>query len=177
MTFAFGAFTLGAALLISAFKDQSLVSLVLGQPGKSIEGQGHSDPSIQPSVANASGAVNAGGVALGGSVKGHPELKPGIAGVVSAVLKQFPGLKITSTTGGVHAAGSLHYLGRAADLAGSAQLMAHAVAWIKSSGTGALLTEGIHNPGLSIKNQKNVPASFWGSVTWAAHKNHIHLAV
>jgi hypothetical protein len=35
--------------------------------------------------------------------------------------------------------------------------------------------EGIHNPGLSRKNGNAVPASFWGSATWSAHHNHVHI--
>jgi len=45
MTFAFFAFTLGAALLESAFKDQSMIDLILGRPGKDIASQGQSNPS------------------------------------------------------------------------------------------------------------------------------------
>jgi hypothetical protein len=39
------------------------------------------------------------------------------------------------------------------------------------------LAELIHNPGASVKSGKRVPASFWGSVTWSAHRNHVHLAI
>jgi hypothetical protein len=39
MTFAFGSFTLGAAMLFSAFKNQSLVSLILGKGGESLSAQ------------------------------------------------------------------------------------------------------------------------------------------
>jgi hypothetical protein len=38
------------------------------------------------------------------------------------------------------------------------------------------LLEGIHNPGLSVKNYKRVPSGFWGSGTWAGHADHIHMA-
>lgn len=41
---------------------------------------------------------------------------------------------------------------------------------------GGGLLEGIHNPGLSIKNGRPVPPSFWGSSVWAGHANHIHVA-
>jgi hypothetical protein len=119
------------------------------------------------------------------SVPGHPELKPGISEVVNAILKKFPGLQITSTTTGDHAENSYHYLGRAADLAaGDYGLMNEAAAWINESGLWEHLTEGIHNPGsgsgpslLSVKEGKKVPSSFWGAETWAAHENHIHVAV
>jgi phage-related protein len=38
------------------------------------------------------------------------------------------------------------------------------------------MTEGIHNPNLSIKNGRVVPSSFWGAATWAEHANHVHWA-
>lgn len=44
MTFAFGSFTLGAALLFSAFKNMSLVDLIMGRTGESIAAQGESHP-------------------------------------------------------------------------------------------------------------------------------------
>jgi hypothetical protein len=105
---------------------------------------------------------------------GFAGLKPGIASAARRVLARFPALSITSTTGGAHAPGSYHYLGEAADIAGPG--MDQAAAWIKQT-MGAGLTEGIHNPNLSIKFGKNVPSSFWGAQTWAGHANHIHLAV
>jgi hypothetical protein len=122
------------------------------------------------------------------SVSGHPELESGVSEVVNAILKQFPELEITSTTGGTHATNSLHYEGRAADLAsGDYSLMNKAAAWINKSGLWQHLTEGIHNPGtgaggegaslLSVKNQQKVPSSYWGEPTWSEHLNHIHVGV
>jgi hypothetical protein len=102
-------------------------------------------------------------------------LHAGISGVVQRVLAQWPGLSITSTTGGRHAANSYHYRGMAADLGGNAHLMNQAAAWIGRTMGGALL-EGIHNPNLSIKNGQPVPSSSWGPAIWAEHLNHIHLA-
>lgn len=100
----------------------------------------------------------------------------GISGAVSALLNKFPGLSVTSTTGGGHAKNSYHYRGMAADIGGPAGMMNAAAAWIQKT-MGGSLTEGIHNPNLSIKNGKNVPSSFWGPTTWAGHANHIHLAI
>jgi hypothetical protein len=120
----------------------------------------------------------AGRLAGGGApsvASSHPELHAGIAAAVQAVLNRFP-LMITSTTGGGHAKGSYHYLGEAADLAGPPALMNSAAAWIGQN-MGGSLTEGIHNPNLSVKFGHNVPSSYWGASTWAAHANHIHLAV
>jgi hypothetical protein len=103
-------------------------------------------------------------------------LAPGISGAVNRVLGHFPGLSVTSTTGGGHAAGSYHYRGMAADLGGAPEVMNQAAAWIKRT-MGHNLTEGIHNPNLSIKGGKTVSPGFWGSTVWGQHANHIHLAV
>lgn len=102
-------------------------------------------------------------------------LHSGIKNVASYVMEKFPGLSVTSTTGGTHAANSLHYSGQAVDLAGSN--MDGAAGWIRSSGLYKALAEGIHNPNLSIADGKGVPSSYWGSTTWADHIDHIHLAV
>lgn len=72
MTFAFGSFTLGAALLFSAFKNQSLVSLILGQKGEGISEQGESHPSAvvaetAPTEVGGQGQVGARSVAGGES--------------------------------------------------------------------------------------------------------------
>lgn len=106
----------------------------------------------------------------------HPELHAGIASAVQSVLDRFP-LSITSTTRGGHAGGSYHYLGEAADIAGSSGTMNAAAQWIKGSGLASSLTEGIHNPGLSVKFGRAVPSSFWGPAVWGEHANHIHMAV
>jgi hypothetical protein len=59
MTFAFGSFTLGAALLFSAFKNMSLIDLVMGRPGESVASQGEHHPGSE------SGG-GSGGVAVSG---------------------------------------------------------------------------------------------------------------
>lgn len=104
-------------------------------------------------------------------------LQPGISKAMSAVLGKFPGLSVTSTTGGNHAKNSLHYSGNAVDLAsGNYPYMNQAAAWIRKR-FGRSLAEGIHNPNLSIKSGQPVSPGFWGADTWAQHANHIHLAV
>jgi hypothetical protein len=107
---------------------------------------------------------------------GQTGLQAGIQRGAQMVLGQFPGLSITSTTTGGHAAHSYHYRGMAVDIGGSPALMDRAAAWIGQH-MGASLLEGIHNPNLSIKDGKTVPPSFWGASTWAAHMNHIHMAM
>lgn len=130
--------------------------------------------SISPDSGGPDGAALLGN----SSVPNHPELKPGISEVVNAILKQYPKLQITSTTGGQHATNSFHYFGRAVDLAsGDYGYMDEAANWINSSGLWEHLTEGIHNPNLSVKDRQRVPSSYWGSTTWAGHANHIHVAV
>jgi hypothetical protein len=96
-----------------------------------------------------------------------------VSSIANAALAQFPGLTVTSTTGGGHAAGSFHYRGAAVDLAGGD--MNAAAAWIGQR-YGSRLAEGIHNPNLSVKGGRSVSPSFWGAQTWADHANHIHVA-
>lgn len=102
-------------------------------------------------------------------------LAPAVSRLANTLASRF-GLTITSTTGGQHAPGSYHYRGLAADLGGSNAAMSAASSWLMSSGTYRSLLEGIHDPGLSIKNGQQVPSSFWGAV-WGQHANHIHIAL
>lgn len=111
--------------------------------------------------------------ARGGPLSG---VRSGVASVAGAILSQFPGLSVTSTTGGTHATNSLHYLGEAVDIAGPSSTMLSAASWTGST-YGRMLAEGIHNPNLSIKSGHTVPSSFWGEPTWAEHANHIHVGV
>lgn len=113
------------------------------------------------------------GRARGGALAG---VRSGVANVAGAIMAQFPGLSVTSTTGGKHATGSLHYLGEAVDLAGPSATMLAAAGWTGST-YGRMLAEGIHNPNLSIKSGRTVPSSYWGEPTWAEHANHIHVGV
>jgi hypothetical protein len=112
----------------------------------------------------------AGGYALGG-------IHAGIRKAALSVLEKYPQLVVTSTTSGGHAKNSYHYKGEAVDIGGPAAIMNAAAQWIARSTLGRQLTEGIHNPGLSIKDGRRVSPGFWGATTWAAHANHIHLAV
>lgn len=104
----------------------------------------------------------------------HPELQPGVRKVVAIILTQFPELTITSTTGGTHATHSLHYEGRAADLAGAN--MDAIGTWIAKNLT-SMLTEGIHNPTLAVKNGKAVNGPVFYAEVWAGHVDHIHVGV
>jgi hypothetical protein len=110
--------------------------------------------------------------------KEHPELQPGVRKVVAIILTQFPEMTITSTTNHSYLTTngnkSLHVEGRAADLVGGN--MDAIGTWIAKN-LGSLLTEGIHNPTLSVKDGKVVPASFWGAATWEQHLTHIHVGV
>jgi hypothetical protein len=77
VSFAFGSFTLGAALLFSAFKNQTLISLILGEPGTSVASQGESHPS-------ASGGSSAGGGSGGSaSVANLGNIPKNIAGRIA----------------------------------------------------------------------------------------------
>jgi hypothetical protein len=98
---------------------------------------------------------------------------PGVANLAKQVIQRFPGLVITSAL----RPGDPGYHGKgwARDLGGSVGLMNRAAAWMNQNMVQYLL-EGIHNPGLSVKNYKRVPSGFWGSGTWAGHADHIHMA-
>jgi hypothetical protein len=69
-----------------------------------------------------------------------------------------------------------HNVGLAADVSGTPDAMARATRYIMSSGIWRSLLEGIHNPGLSVKNGQRVAAGFWGD-QWAKHIDHIHIAL
>lgn len=110
-------------------------------------------------------------------VAGHPELHRGVSVAVNLIRKHWPQLVITSTTTGKHTANSLHYLGEAADLAGGdATYMDKASAWIRAH-LAKYLTEGIHDPDLSVHAGKAVASNYWGKETWDEHLNHIHVGV
>jgi hypothetical protein len=106
---------------------------------------------------------------------GRAGLQPAVSRLANSLASRF-GLQITSTTGGTHAPNSFHYQGLAADLGGSGEAMSRASSWLMSSGTYRSLLEGIHKPGLSVKDGAVVPSGFWGGV-WDQHANHIHVAL
>jgi hypothetical protein len=142
------------------------------------------DPKHRERTANLLGQFlgKMGNFARGGWVNRLPS-QVGLSGVslgvlqgARAILDRFPGLIITSGTGGNHARNSFHYRGDAVDIGGPQGVMDQAARWARGA-IGGSLAEGIHNPGLSIKYGKDVPSGFWGANTWAAHRNHIHIAI
>jgi hypothetical protein len=98
---------------------------------------------------------------------------PGVAALAKMVIQRFPQLVVTSAL----RPGDPGYHGKgwARDLGGPVGVMNAAARWMAQTMTPMLL-EGIHNPGLSVKNYKQVPPGFWGSGTWGAHRDHIHMA-
>lgn len=186
MTSIFASWTLGAALLYSAIKNMSLIELLKGESGPGqpesivdavFARAGNSSTGTEGAEPMSGQGIKPKGKLTRKMLNGHPGgLMPGITAVAATVLTKFPGLSITATTDGTHATDSYHYKKRAVDISGSPQEMHQAAAWIGKHLT-HVLVEGIHNPNLSVKNHKAVSASFWGSETWAAHANHIHLAV
>lgn len=85
--------------------------------------------------------------------------------------------RVTSTIGGDHAVGSLHYVGRAVDFAGpvpdgdgSPEMQAIANAFLPHQ---ALIAELIYTPlGFSIKDGRRV-----NPILPTAHYNHVHVAL
>jgi hypothetical protein len=98
----------------------------------------------------------------------------GIDEIVAQVRAHFPQLVVTSALRPGDTK-SYHSKNLARDLGGPVPVMAAAGSWIQATLAAALL-EGIHNPTLSVKDGKIVPASLWGPATWAGHRDHIHLA-
>ncbi|MCA1708650.1 MAG: peptidoglycan-binding protein, partial [Actinobacteria bacterium] len=122
----------------------------------------------------------------GSIASAHPEVTSEVADVAQKVVDEFPELVVTSTTRN-GSGGSYHDRrpGRAIDLAvlysrkpvaEANAYMDRAARWANEHLVGQL-TEGIHNPGLSVKNRSRVPSSYWGPGTWDAHRNHLHFAV
>lgn len=179
-----GGVAAGGELVIPNRHTELRVDKMLGQFGTSLgreigmEGRAHSEPfrAFQYATGGRRGAR--GGPSSGTAWRGvgPTGLHQGIKAVASSVLGHYPGLSVTSTTSGTHVANSLHYAGEAVDIGGDTQTMFDASAWIKQSGLYRQLTEGIHNPNLSVNDGKFVDPSYYAAV-WAEHANHIHLGV
>lgn len=75
----------------------------------------------------------------------------------------------------VHAPGSLHYSGRAADIAGLEQNMRR-FCWV-SREYGPRVAELIHNPGVRSRTAAVFRQASGDTRPWEAHRNHVHLAV
>ncbi len=124
-----------------------------------------------------------GNFASGGWISQIPS-QVSLAGVHNGVLRAaeklteiFPGLIVTSSTGGNHVANSYHYRGEALDIGGNTALLDRAAAWIKTSGMAKSLTEGIHNPNLAVKYGRIYDGEGPFGKVWANHRTHIHIAV
>lgn len=200
MTFGFALMAIGSILMLSGYENKTIAQVLSGlriKPeagetafsaylkgggsainaaftGSGVEPETLPAPSGGSSLPNVKGKLN---------LNGHPRccgsvcLHSGIEKIAILVLEKFPGLVITSTCdGSSHTSTSYHYKGRAVDIGGSTSEMHAAAEWIAQNMT-PLLTEGIHNPNLSVKYHAPVPSSYWGASTWAGHADHIHLAV
>lgn len=101
-------------------------------------------------------------------------LKEAVRKIAGATMYKFPFLTATSTLR--DDPGSHHGVGEAVDLATTPySKMNQPAIWVGST-FGRALEEGIFNPSLSISDGQKVPSSFWGSGTWNAHADHIHVA-
>lgn len=176
-----GGYAAGGELVFTNRHTERRVDRMLGKFGTSLsreisnEGRAHSEPFR--SFDYATGGRRKGGATSSWRGVGAAGLHQGIRTVAGAVLGQFPGLSVTSTTGGTHVSGSLHYAGEAVDIGGDTQSMFDASNWIKQSGLYRQLNEGIHNPNLAV-NEGRIESGegVYGGV-WAEHANHIHLGV
>lgn len=176
-----GGMAAGGELYFANRHTENRVDKMLGQFGTSLgreianEGRAHSE---QPRAFALGGRGKRPGATSGAAWRGvgSAGLHQGIKEVASIVLGHYPGLSVTSTTSGGHVSGSLHYAGEAVDVAGDTKTMFDASSWIKQTGLYRQLTEGIHNPNLSVSDGKFVDPSYYAAV-WGEHANHIHLGV
>lgn len=184
MTLGFGSLLFGVIFIYSGLQNLSVIDVILGRPAPphgGLDGGGGtantpSGPTTLDDVVQDSLDPHKVGAMVARIKREHPELHAGIRHVVAQILVKFPALRITSTTGGTHAKDSYHYKGRAADLGGDPATMRVAAQWIRTH-LQPVLTEGIHNPGLSVKNHRLVQPDFWTNTVWLQHINHIHVAV
>lgn len=168
------AITIGGIFVFSALKGISVKDVLAGVTGNPLSPSGHS-LDIPDSL---------GGV-IDGSTNTLTPLNPNTGSgkfPQSALLKQLADaaqsqfkLRITSTTGGNHVAGSYHYKGRAFDASGSESDM-RAFSEYVTRNYATQVAELIHNPGYAIKNGQVVSPLVYAA-TWASHRDHVHLAV
>lgn len=104
--------------------------------------------------------------------------------ILIQVIKYFPNhshVYITSTTGGQHAPGSLHYLEEAIDVGSGSQVYKDQLAsWLYQFSNH--ITELIHtkqggNAGWYVKNGIKRPFGYYGATIDRNHINHVHLGV
>lgn len=107
----------------------------------------------------------------------YPDTHDPVRKVVAKILVANPEMYVTATTGGNHAVNSYHFMGRAYDLGANSQGPKDRCGKWCNDNISSRLTEGIHNPNLSVKFGNRVSASFWGSSTWSGHVDHVHVAV
>lgn len=184
MTLGFGSILFGIIFVYSGLQNLSVIDVIMGRSapphtgldGGDVSGRTQSGPITLDDVVQNSLDPRKVAQMAAQIKRDHPELHVGVRQLVAQILVKFPGLHITSTTGGTHAKDSYHYKGRAADLAGDPATMRVAAQWIRTH-MQAVLTEGIHNPGLSVKNHRLVEPGFWTNTVWLQHINHIHVAV
>ena len=74
-----------------------------------------------------------------------------------------------------HSTASFHFQGRAFDASGPVAAMNAFAAFVDERLSA--VAELIHNPNGSIKDGRRVGPTFWGEATWAAHADHVHVAV
>ena len=151
----FAEFALGAIFITAGITDSSIGDVI---SGKAYLNRGSDDPGKgNPSVRSPTG----GGANVISSSKGNPNL---LQRLVSEATKKY-GLKVTSTTGGSHVAGSYHYQGRAVDLSGPPAMMAAFFRFAKQFRP----TELFYDPEGAIKNGKAITPI-------GGHSDHVHIA-
>lgn len=169
--------TAGIALLVSGIKGHTVADVLRGALGED-------NPIFNRiNFAQAANAEAAGNLPPSGANVTTPNLRGGklLRHLAQTAQDQFhlkvhDFLPFDPVDEAVHVSGSYHLQNRAFDASGSETEMRAFTDYVREN-YGRHVTELIHNPGGSIKRGRAVAPGFWGSQTWAGHRNHVHVAI
>lgn len=176
--------TIGGILVISALKGISVLDVISGKQGDTLDPHGGSmGSSVGSTVGDTVGFQSPIPPSKGGKWTAPSGGASSFRGPHAAQLDYLAGiaqnqfhLRITATTNGVHVSDSYHYRGRAFDAAGSESDMAAFDNFVAEN-FGATTAELIHNPGpVNIKNGSRVNGASVYAAVWAGHRDHVHTA-
>ena len=183
--------TAGGIMVYSALKGISIVDVLAGKAGATLNPGGKSYEKVTQVSKGVDAGVSVGSVGETPSVgSGSPDNSKfkfkgpnatDLAIWANVAEKQFK-LKAGETPGtgvckGCHVPGSDHYSGRATDISGSAEDMKAFSTWVHKNHK-SKIKQLIHNaPGkaFAVNNGKDVGAGFFSGV-WAGHRNHVHIS-
>lgn len=172
--------TIGGIMVYSALKGIGITDVLSGQTGNPLNPSGHAggttsgngstptDPSSSDLQEGQTWTAPAG--QAHGFKGSHATELNNLAGVAQNNFH----LTITSTNGGGHVPGSLHYAGEAFDASGSESNMRGFAQYVQDHYANQI-SELIHNPGFAVKDGQVVHGNVAYAAQWAGHRNHVHV--